>query len=125
MSRPPKWPGRSPPPHRRVVPDAPFANLPARRPLDLYQSAYAKFADKIRETGQFREPEQWRFDWEQSYTRDQWLALLPTTGGLTRLRPDQLADILDEVGTAIDALGGAFTMSYTTLATSAARFSAS
>ena len=110
---------------RRVVPDAPFANLPARRPLDLYQSAYAKFADKIRETGQFREPEQWRFDWEQSYTRDQWLALLPTTGGLTRLRPDQLADILGEVGTAIDALGGAFTMSYTTLATSAARVSAS
>jgi len=110
---------------RRVVPDAPFANLPARRPLDLYQSAYAKFADKIRETGQFREPEQWRFDWEQSYTRDQWLALLPTTGGLTRLRPDQLADILGEVGTAIDALGGAFTMPYTTLATSAARVSAS
>jgi SAM-dependent methyltransferase len=110
---------------RRVVPDAPFANLPARRPLDLYQSAYAKFADKIRETGQFREPEQWRFDWEQSYTRDQWLALLPTTGGLTRLRPGQLADILGEVGTAIDALGGAFTMSYTTLAATAARVSAS
>jgi SAM-dependent methyltransferase len=110
---------------RRVAPDAPFANLPARRPLDLYQSAYAKIADKIRETGQFREPEQWRFDWEQFYTRDQWLALLPTTGGLTRLRPDQLADILGEVGTAIDALGGAITMHYTTLATSAARVSAS
>jgi SAM-dependent methyltransferase len=108
---------------RRVVPDAPFANLPARRPLDLYQSAYAKIADKIRETGQFREPEQWRFDWEQSYTRDQFLALLPTTGGLTRLRPDQLADILGEVGTAIDALGGAFTMPCTTLATSAVRAS--
>ena len=110
---------------RRVVPDAPFANLPARRPLDLYQSAYAKFADKIRETGQFREPEQWRFDWEQSYTRDQYLALLPTTGGLTRLLPGQLADILGEVGTAIDTLGGAFTMSYTTLAATAARVSAS
>jgi SAM-dependent methyltransferase len=111
--------------YRRVVPDSPFANLPARRPLDLYQAMYAKFAGTIRETGQFHEPEQWRFDWEQSYTRDQWLALLPTTGGLTRLRPDQLADILDEVGAAIDALGGAFTMPHTTLATSAARVSAS
>ena len=111
--------------YRRVVPDSPFANQPARRPLDMYQAMYAKFAGKIRETGQFHEPEQWRFDREQSYTRDQWLALLPTTGGLTRLRPDQLADILDEVGTAIDALGGAFTMPYTTLATSAARVSAS
>jgi hypothetical protein len=91
----------------------------------MYQAMYAKFADTIRETGQFCEPEQWRFDWEQSYTRDQWLALLPTTGGLTRLRPDQLASILDEVGTAIDALGGAITMPYTTLATTAARVSAS
>ena len=111
--------------YQRVVPDSPFANLPARRPLDMYQAAYAKFADKIRETGQFHEPDQWRFDWEQSYTRDQWLALLPTTGGLTRLRPDQLADILDEVGAAIDSLGRAFTMHYTTLATTAARVSTS
>jgi hypothetical protein len=61
----------------------------------------------------------------ESYTRDQWLALLPTSGGLTRLRPDQLADILDEVGAAIDASGGVITMRYTTLATSAARVSAS
>ena len=106
---------------RRVVPDSPFAGQPARRPLETYEAAYAKFADTISETGQFHEPEQWRFDWEQSYTRDQWQALLPTTGGLTRIRPDQLADILDEVGTAIDALGGGFTMSYTTLATCAAR----
>ena len=111
--------------YRRVVPDSPFASLPARRPLDIYQAAYAKIADTIRETGQFHEPGQWRFDWEQSYTRDQWLALLPTTGGLTRLHPDQLADILDKVGTAIDALGGAFTMHYTTLAVTAARVSAS
>jgi SAM-dependent methyltransferase len=107
--------------YRRVVPDSPFANMPARRLLDIYQAAYAKVADTIRETGQFQEPEQWRFDWEQSYTRDQWLALLPTTGGLTRLGPGQLADILDEVGTAIDALGGAFTMPYTTLAVTAGR----
>jgi SAM-dependent methyltransferase len=103
--------------YRRVVPDSPFANLPARRPLDAYQAAYAKIAGTIRETERFDEPEQWRFDWEQSYTRDQWLTLLPTTGGLTRLHPDQLADILDAVGTAIDTLGGAFTMHYTTLAT--------
>jgi len=110
--------------YRRVVPDSPFANLPARRPLDAYQAAYAKIADTIRETERFNEPEQWRFDWEQSYTRGQWLALLPTTGGLTRLRPGQLADILDAVGTAIDALGGAFTMRYTTLAATAAHVSA-
>ncbi len=111
--------------YRRVVPDSPFSNLPARRPLDMYRAGYAKFADKIHQTEQFNDPEQWRFDWEQSYTRDQWLALLPTTGGLTQLRPDQLAEILDAVGGAIDTLGGRFVMQYTTLATTAVRTGAS
>jgi SAM-dependent methyltransferase len=110
---------------RRAVPDSPFSSQPARRPLDVYGAVYAKFADKIRKTGQFDDPEQWRFDWEQSYTRDQWLDLLPTTGGLTRLSPGQLAEILDTVGSAIDSLGGRFTMNYTTLATTAVRAGAS
>ena len=105
----------------RVVPDSPFANLPARRPLTMYQAVYAKVADEIRETEQFKDCEQWRFDWDQLYTRDQWLDLLPTTGGLTQLRPDQLAGILDAVGTAVDSLGGGFTMDYTTLVTTAIR----
>ncbi|MEV0234033.1 class I SAM-dependent methyltransferase [Nonomuraea sp. NPDC050786] len=107
--------------YRRVAPDSPFAGQPARRPLEMYQAGYAKVADTIRETRQFAEPEQWRFDWERFYTRDQWLDLLPTTGGLTRLRPDQLAEILGAVGGAIDALGGGFTMHYTTLAVTAVR----
>ena len=107
--------------YRRAAPDSPLNGQPARRPLDLYQAAYAKFADQIRETGQFNDPEQWRFDWEQPYTRDQWLDLLPTTGGLTQLRPDQLAEILDAVGSAIDSLGGRFTLAYTTLAATAVR----
>ena len=107
--------------YRRVVPDSPFNTAPARRPLGMYHAGYAKFADKLRETGRFSDPEQWRFDWEQSYTREQWLALLPTTGGLTQLPPDKTADILNAVGTAIDTLGGRFTMQYTTLATTATR----
>ncbi|MGW0938362.1 class I SAM-dependent methyltransferase [Streptomyces sp. NPDC002666] len=107
--------------YRRAAPDSPFNSGPARRPLDLYQAAYAKVAETIDETGHFDATEQWRFDWEQSYTRDQWLALLPTTGGLTQLRPDQLTGILNAVGDAIDSLGGRFTMNYTTLATTAVR----
>ncbi|WP_433729496.1 class I SAM-dependent methyltransferase [Actinoplanes sp. CA-051413] len=109
---------------REAAPDLPFAKLPARPALDMYQAGYAKIADTIREAGQFAEPEQWRFDWEQAYTRDEWLALLPTTGGLTRLPPDKMAGILDAVGAAIDELGGGFTMRYTTLAVSAVRTSA-
>ncbi|MFD7919907.1 class I SAM-dependent methyltransferase [Streptomyces sp. NPDC059740] len=106
---------------RRVAPDSPFSSQPARRPLETYQAGYAKIADSIRETEQFGEPEQWRFDWQQSYSRDQWLDVLPTTGGLTRLRSEQLAEILEAVGHAVDALGGRFTMHYTTLATTAVR----
>ncbi|MFI6894631.1 class I SAM-dependent methyltransferase [Streptomyces sp. NPDC050256] len=107
--------------YRRAAPDSPFNSGPAQRPLVLYRAAYAKVADTIDETGHFDTTEQWRFDWEQSYTRDQWLALLPTTGGLTQLRPDQLTGILNAVGDAIDSLGGRFTMNYTTLATTAVR----
>jgi SAM-dependent methyltransferase len=110
--------------YRRVVPDSPFGHQPARRPLAAYQAGYTRTADTLRATGLFDAPEQWRFDWERPYTRDEWLALLPTTGGLTRLGPGPLAEILGAVGDAIDALGGRFTLRYTTLATSAVRVAA-
>jgi len=110
---------------RRAVPNSPFAGQSggqsARRPLDLYRQGYRAFGDAMRSTGRFDEPEHWQFDWERTYTRDQWLDLLPTTGGLTRLEPEALQPILAAVGSAIDELGGGFTMAYTTLATAAVR----
>lgn len=113
--------------YRRVVPDSPF-NLSSqltRSALDTYQPLFAKIADGIREVGGFSDPEQWRFDWEQSYTRDAWLDQMPTHGALTQLPPDKLAEVLEGVGAAIDAMGGSFTMHYTTVAVTAARTSAS
>ena len=86
---------------------------------------FAKAADGIRQAGGFRDPEQWRFDWERSYTRDEWLDQVPTFGGHTQLPPDKLADVLAGVGAAIDAMGGGFTMPYTTVAVTAARADAS
>lgn len=106
--------------YRRVVPDSPFPVQGARSALDIYQAGFARFADSIRDTGAFAEPEQWRFDWDRRYTKEEWLDLLPTTGGLTRLPGEQLAEILDAVGAAID---GGFTMNYVTLAVSAIRTS--
>ncbi|MFI7547462.1 class I SAM-dependent methyltransferase [Actinoplanes sp. NPDC049599] len=105
--------------YRRLVPDAPFAAGPARRPLETYRAGYAQVAARLRETGRFGEPEEWLFDSERTYTRDEWLALLPTTGGLTRLPADRTAEILGAVGAAVDALGGRFTMRLTTLAVTA------
>lgn len=106
---------------RRLVPDSPFANQPSRRLVEHYHTLYANIADAIGQSGQFTEPERWRFEWEHDYTRDQWLELLPTTGGLTQVPADMTREIQDAVGRAIDALGGHFTMPYLTLAATAAR----
>jgi hypothetical protein len=76
--------------------------------------------DGIHAAGGFGEPEQWRFEWQRHYTRDEWLDHLATTGQLTVLPREQLATVLDTVGAAIDSIGGAFTMQYVTLATAAA-----
>lgn len=105
---------------RRIMPDSPF-NGEGRRPLELYQTGYARTAASIRDNDAFQSVEQWRFDWSRTYTRDEWLALLPTTGGLTRLPAEQQAEILAATGAAIDALGGSFAMSYVTLAVAAIR----
>ncbi|CAO5186197.1 Methyltransferase type 11 [Frankia sp. AiPs1] len=113
--------------YRQVAPDSPLPlrqagrDQPTRTAADIYQAMFAKAADGIRTAGGFGEPEQWRCDWERSYTRDEWLDHLPTTGALTQLPPDKLADVLDCVGAAIDTIGGGFTILTTTLAATATR----
>jgi hypothetical protein len=56
--------------------------------LDGYSAVFTRPADGIREAGAFGDPEQWRFDWEQAYARDEWLDQLPTHGDNTQLPPD-------------------------------------
>ncbi|MFC5148263.1 class I SAM-dependent methyltransferase [Streptomyces aureoversilis] len=108
--------------YRRVAPNSPFALRAAAKPApDGYRALSAKAADGIRKAGGFGEPEQWRFDWEWSYTRDAWLDQMPTHGSLTQLPPDKLAEVLEHVGAAVDAMGGSFTMPYVTVAVTAAR----
>ena len=106
---------------RRVMPDSPFNLQATTRALDGYQPLLAKAADGIREVGGFGDPEQWRFGWEHSYTRDEWLDQLPTSGALTRLPPDKLAEVLAGIGAAIDAIGGGFTVDYAAVVVTAAR----
>jgi hypothetical protein len=71
-------------------------------------------ADGMR--GVFGEPEEWRLPWQREYTRDEWLAQVPTFGGHTTLAADQRAALVAGIGAAIDAVGGRFVMGYTTLA---------
>jgi SAM-dependent methyltransferase len=105
--------------YRRAVPGAESTLRPGQSTLADYQPIFDRVADGIRAAGVFADPEQWRLDWEQSYTRDQWLDRLPTTGTLTRVPADQLAEVLARTGAAIDALGGAFTLPYATVVVTA------
>ncbi|MBZ6475162.1 class I SAM-dependent methyltransferase [Streptomyces griseocarneus] len=105
--------------YRQAMPDSSFDLRAVRHTLDVYQALFAKAADGIRAVGGFSAPEQWRFDWEWTYTRDAWLDQMPTQGALTRLPQDKLAEVLADVGAAIDAMGGGFTMRYTTVAVTA------
>lgn len=104
--------------YRRLLPDT----LAARtRPTGSHgYSMFGAAADGMRQAGAFDDPEEWRFDWERSYTRDEWLDMLPTTGVLTRVPPATLADVQGGVGAAIDAVGGRFTMHYTAVVVTAA-----
>jgi SAM-dependent methyltransferase len=90
---------------------------------DGYAQLCARAADGMRQAGGFGEPEQWRFDWERRYTRDEWLDQVPTFGGLgQRMPPAMLNELLAGIGAIIDTrMGGSFTMGYATVAVSAAR----
>ncbi len=108
--------------YERVLPEAPV-NLRwlSRPPEDTYAAMLTKAADGFRTAGGFSDSEEWRFDWERTYTRDTWLDQLPTIGLLTRLPQDKLAELLDGVGAAVDKTGGSFTMRYATVAVTATR----
>jgi len=106
---------------RRVLPDSAVRGFWDRPAVEAYRAGCARVADAIRRAGAFGEPEEWLSCWERPYTRDEWLDLVPTTGGFTQ-RPEAVqAELLDSLGAVVDAAGGTFTMSYTTIAATAAR----
>jgi SAM-dependent methyltransferase len=109
--------------YRRVLPGS-LASGWSATSSDGYSALRARAADGIRQAGAFGDPEQWRFDWDRPYTRDEWLDQLPTTGAHTQLPPAKLEEVLAGIGAAIDAVGGSFTMRYTTAVVTAARTSA-
>jgi hypothetical protein len=82
---------------------------------------FAKASDGIRQAGAFSDPEQWRFDWQRSYSRDEWLDQVPTFGGFNQYPPAAAKEMLAGVGAAVDAVGGSFTMPYATVVVTATR----
>lgn len=107
--------------YRRVMPDSLASRRWTTTSSDEYSVLCTRAADGIRQAGAFGDPEQWRFDWERSYTRDEWLDQLPTQGGHTQFPPAKLEEVLAGIGAAIDTMGGSFTMRYTAAVVTAAR----
>ncbi|MGP3934460.1 class I SAM-dependent methyltransferase [Nonomuraea sp. KM88] len=106
--------------YRQVLPEMP--GYDHTKPVtEAYTAMCAMAADGMREAGAFGDPEQWHIGWEHTYTRDAWLDQVPTHGGGTRLPPAKRDELLSAIGAAIDAMGGAFTMSYTAVAVTATR----
>jgi SAM-dependent methyltransferase len=106
--------------YQRVLPESPIHQHGLPGP-DGYQMLCARAADAMVQVGAFGPAEHWRFDWERRYSRDEWLDQQSTFGGHNLLPPAKLDELLAGIGAAIDAMGGAFTMPYTTVAVSAVR----
>ncbi len=106
--------------YQRLLPDTPFARTP-RDPLTAAQRILTRAADEIRAVGTFSEPERWQIDWEQTYTTDEWLDLVPTFGGHSQFSPATLEQLLDGIRAAIEAAAGKFTIRYATVALTAIR----
>jgi SAM-dependent methyltransferase len=103
--------------YRRVLPDLPFT--PWEQPaLEVYETILGRVEDGIARIG---DTERRRYDWEDVYTRDEWLDQLPTHGGHSNVPPAQLTALVAGIGDAIDAAGGSFTMRYATVVITAAR----
>ncbi|BAW06441.1 methyltransferase type 11 [Nocardia seriolae] len=107
--------------YRKFMPDSPVSLVADRPAIEIYQTIFDKVGGGIQEAGGFTTPEQWRFDWRHTYTRDEWLDQIPTHGALTQAPPDTLAAVLDGIGAAIDAMGGNLEIGYTTVVVTAAR----
>jgi SAM-dependent methyltransferase len=105
--------------YRRVF-DTPFSLATMAGP-HAYSAMCAKAAAGMLQAGAFGDADEWRFDWERSYTREEWLEVLPTFGGFSQYPADAQRELLAGIGAAIDAVGGSFTMGYTAVVATAAR----
>lgn len=104
--------------YRRVDTGLPF-NPWAMPALEAYQRMCDVAADGMRDAGGFGEPERWQFEWDHRYERDEWLEVVPTIGGHSRIPEDKLHELLTGLGAEVDAVGGGFIMHFTTLAVTA------
>jgi SAM-dependent methyltransferase len=96
----------------RVAPESPVKLHSSNQGLRGYRPILEQAAAGMRQTGRFSEPEEWVFEWDQSYSRVAWLDQLATSGILTRLDPRAVREVQEAVGRVIDAAGGSLIVHY-------------
>jgi hypothetical protein len=89
--------------------------------LEGYSTFFTTAADGMRQAESFGDSEQWRFDWDHLYTRNEWLDQVPTFGGHSQFPQTNLEELIAGIGAAIDAVGGSFTMRYIAVVVTAER----
>ncbi len=105
--------------YTRLLPELPISRALAA-PAEPYGAIIDSAADGMRGAG-FTEPERWQADQDVRYTRAEWLYVVPTHGGHNHIPQAVLAELLDGLGAAVDAAGGAFVMRYAAVAVTATR----
>jgi len=100
--------------------DSPFSLVTMAGPT-AYSAMCTKAADGMRSAGAFGDSQEWRFDWDRLYTRDEWLEVVPTFGGYSQYPPARQHELVAGIGAAIEALGGSFAMGYTAIVATAER----
>ncbi|TCC07553.1 class I SAM-dependent methyltransferase [Kribbella soli] len=105
---------------RDVLPDNPAAARAAASPLGAYEHFLDRTADSL--TDAFTDVSRATFPWSRTYTRDEWLDQLRTSGMAKPLaNAGKLDAVLEGTGAAIDAVGGSFTLDSTAVTFTATR----
>lgn len=109
--------------YRRVMPDALVTRrwVAPQTALEGCRTLCANASEGMQAADAYDDPDQWRFDWQRTYTRAEWLDQVPTTGDHNQFPRAQLDELLAGLGAAIDAVGGSFPMRYTTVVCTATR----
>jgi SAM-dependent methyltransferase len=106
--------------YAEILPDQPMYQHGLRAGKDVYAPLLTSTAERLRDAG-FEQTEQWRDEWQHTYTRSSWLDLFPTFGGHALLPRETVAALQEGIGNAVDAAGGEFTVEYATVTVTGVR----
>ena len=98
--------------YREVAPEADGFSVATTYSRD---KGYEAERAGIRATAGLSGPQEHRFEWSRTYTRDEWLDQLPTHSDHITMSPGRLQRVLDGIGAVIDRFSGEFVMAYSTL----------